>query len=307
MMIRIEQLQQILELDKTHSMHKASANLFISQPAISTALVKLEEELGIKIFVRTNKGVYPTPDGQPVIDIAKGVFKELNKLYLLTNDSEDSAFTQMNIYCNSSLSTSILATVLPKFHSYFPKLAFNFIEGDFDQLLKGVANDPHGLGLVYQPTGQNFPTDYQDTLDSQKICNAYPYLAISHHCDYKPQCTLTLEEVATLPLVSYANGSVITDYIFDYLNQYCTPNIILTAPNGVVYTKYIESGMACGFTVLLENNLVASRINPDLVHLAVLEMDVSFELIQIQNKQFPSVLSQQFLRLLHEQATLAKR
>jgi len=64
------QLQYLLEIHRAGSVSQAAKNLFVSQPSISLTLKALEEELGYPIFLRTRKGLLPTPQGAVVIDHA---------------------------------------------------------------------------------------------------------------------------------------------------------------------------------------------------------------------------------------------
>ena len=59
----IDQLRYVAEVMKCHSFNKASENLYVSQPAVSVAIRKLESELGEPLFIRNNNGVSPTPFG----------------------------------------------------------------------------------------------------------------------------------------------------------------------------------------------------------------------------------------------------
>ena len=59
-----QQLRYIVEISKCGSINKAAQKLFLSQSGISTAVRELEEELGIKFFVRSNRGVEFTPEGK---------------------------------------------------------------------------------------------------------------------------------------------------------------------------------------------------------------------------------------------------
>ncbi len=65
--MRLNQIQYVLEIAKTHSFSKASKKLFISQSALSTAVASLEEELGVTIFNRTSRGVFLTDDGEKIV------------------------------------------------------------------------------------------------------------------------------------------------------------------------------------------------------------------------------------------------
>ena len=56
---------------KNKNLSKAANDLFISQPAVSQALKKLEEELGIKLFYRTKTGMNLTEDGEVLFNYLK--------------------------------------------------------------------------------------------------------------------------------------------------------------------------------------------------------------------------------------------
>ena len=61
--MKIEHLKYALEVEKTGLISKAAENLYLNQPHLSKAIRELEENVGIKIFNRTPKGVVPTKDG----------------------------------------------------------------------------------------------------------------------------------------------------------------------------------------------------------------------------------------------------
>ena len=69
--MNISQIKYVLEVARSSSMREASTKLYISQPALSASIADLEEELGILIFERTNKGIVLTEEGREFINYAK--------------------------------------------------------------------------------------------------------------------------------------------------------------------------------------------------------------------------------------------
>ena len=67
----ILQLKYVIALAASPSMREAASRLFISQPALSSTIRELEEELNIQIFERTNKGVSVTENGRDFLVYAK--------------------------------------------------------------------------------------------------------------------------------------------------------------------------------------------------------------------------------------------
>ena len=67
----ILQLKYVLAIAGSSSMREAASKLFVSQPALSTTIHELEEELGIKIFKRNNKGISLSEQGSEFLAYAK--------------------------------------------------------------------------------------------------------------------------------------------------------------------------------------------------------------------------------------------
>ena len=73
------QLLYAVKIADTKSMNKAAAELFISQPALSGAVRDLEEELHIELFIRTNRGIVVTTEGEEFLSYARQMV-ELHKM-----------------------------------------------------------------------------------------------------------------------------------------------------------------------------------------------------------------------------------
>lgn len=78
----LQQLKYITAIAEAGSMNEAAKSLFVSQPSLSGAVRELEEEAGIEIFTRTNKGVRLTPEGEEFL----GYARQLTNQYQLMED-----------------------------------------------------------------------------------------------------------------------------------------------------------------------------------------------------------------------------
>lgn len=68
-----QQLRYLLEVHKTGSISKAAENLFVSRPSVSLSISSLEAELGYPVFIRSQSGLIPSPQGQLVIKYANDI------------------------------------------------------------------------------------------------------------------------------------------------------------------------------------------------------------------------------------------
>lgn len=78
--LKFKQIEYALAVARTKSFSQAAKELFVSQPNISSAISALEDELGFKIFQRTNQGVTITSEGFIFLENASNIMIELNKI-----------------------------------------------------------------------------------------------------------------------------------------------------------------------------------------------------------------------------------
>ncbi|MBR3475030.1 MAG: LysR family transcriptional regulator [Oscillospiraceae bacterium] len=74
------QMRYILEIDRCGSINKAAQRLFLSQSALSSAIVEVEQELGITVFHRSNRGVSLTEEGRSLVGQIAPIVEQSRKL-----------------------------------------------------------------------------------------------------------------------------------------------------------------------------------------------------------------------------------
>ena len=67
----LQQLRYAISVANNKSMNKAAEELFVTQPSLSSAIKELEEEIGIELFLRSNRGVIITPEGEEFLAYAR--------------------------------------------------------------------------------------------------------------------------------------------------------------------------------------------------------------------------------------------
>ena len=78
--MRLEQLYQIIEIDKYQSISKAARALFMAQSTLSGSLNSLEEENGVRLFERNSGGFETTPEGQDILLLAHQVLENCDMI-----------------------------------------------------------------------------------------------------------------------------------------------------------------------------------------------------------------------------------
>jgi len=133
---------------KNKNLSKAANDLFISQPAVSQSIKKLEEEIGSKLFYRTKTGMNLTEDGEILYDYLKVPIEHLNngKKYLLSE--QDNSSTTIRIGSSTTLIKYSLIPVLKIFKEEFPNVKFEIIQGITNKLMDMLDNDLLDLVLL---------------------------------------------------------------------------------------------------------------------------------------------------------------
>ena len=81
----LQQLRYIVAIDRFRNFARAADACDISQPTLSAMLIKLEEELDVRIFERTNKSVKPTTEGEKIILQAQKALMEAGRITEIVN------------------------------------------------------------------------------------------------------------------------------------------------------------------------------------------------------------------------------
>lgn len=76
----LQQLKYALAIADCGSMNEAAKQLFISQPSLSETMKELETEIGIEIFLRSNRGISLTPEGEEFLGYARQVMEQFGLL-----------------------------------------------------------------------------------------------------------------------------------------------------------------------------------------------------------------------------------
>lgn len=72
----LTQLRYVIAIANAGSMNEAARNLFISEPSLSSTVKDLEEEIGVELFRRSNRGIFVTPEGEEFLGYARQVVEQ---------------------------------------------------------------------------------------------------------------------------------------------------------------------------------------------------------------------------------------
>ena len=87
--MQFQQLEYFVAIADAGSLNKASEKLFLTQPSLSTAIANLEDEINVKVFIRSKSGVELTEEGKKLYHYAKAILERTELIYRLGQDSSE--------------------------------------------------------------------------------------------------------------------------------------------------------------------------------------------------------------------------
>ena len=153
--VNLNSLKIFLVVATSSSFLEASNKLYISQPAISKSINKLEEDLGVSLFYRANKGVTLTSDGEILLKYVKDSRKLLLacERMLSSNNSLDSG--SIVIGAQSHIVRNYLLEKINNFRKIFPNVMFRIVDLSTLELIEGL--EKHELDFVVDASPINTP------------------------------------------------------------------------------------------------------------------------------------------------------
>lgn len=133
---------------KAGNISKAANQLYISQPAISKAISKLEEELGTALFNRSSRGVTLTEEGQVLYEYVERAFDSLNMGEENLKNYKELGIGHIRIGVSTSLCKHILLDYLKDFIRENPNIKFSIDCHSTVNTIKLLRNEDIDIGLI---------------------------------------------------------------------------------------------------------------------------------------------------------------
>lgn len=204
----LQQLRYAITIAQSKSMNEAAQSLFISQPSLSSSIRDLEEELGMELFIRSSRGVLPTPEGQEFIGYAKQVIGQYQLI-------EDRYITKKEIKKKFSVSTQHYTFAVKAFVELVKKIGMDEYECAVHEtktydVIADVKNFKSEIGILYlndfnrqmlQKLFKESGVEFTELFS----CKTYVYLWRGNPLAKKKQ--ITMEDLEEYPCLSFDQGN----------------------------------------------------------------------------------------------------
>ena len=150
------ELRYIVAVAQERNFGRAAQHCFISQPALSVAIQKLEEELGTQIFERGKSEVTVTPVGERIVEQAQKVLEEAARIREIAQSGRNQLVGVLRLGVIYTVGPYLLPDLVPALHALAPQMPLDIEENVTETLeatLKSGGIDAAIVALPFQPPG----------------------------------------------------------------------------------------------------------------------------------------------------------
>ncbi len=144
--MRLEQLQQIIEIEKQQSISKAARALFMGQPSLSSSLNSLEGEIGVRLFERTTSGVIPTEEGKEILQMARQVLDGCSQI-LNYGEKNRELYGEVKLLITQAYGF-LFSDILLEFKERYPKAELDLQIRTPEKIVEEISHGTANIGLT---------------------------------------------------------------------------------------------------------------------------------------------------------------
>lgn len=156
-MLNLKRLQYLDAVYQYKNFTQASEALYVSQPAISSAVQALEEELGVRLVVRSSKGVTFTYEGEQFMIWARRILSTCEAAENAMRDLAGTAEQRLRLGISHVLTNPIVPMIFSTFLREHPKAQIYLNEGSMNKHVEMVTGEMLDLAYNAFPTGPLLP------------------------------------------------------------------------------------------------------------------------------------------------------
>ena len=146
----LRQIEYAIAIQDHGSVAAASAALGVAQPTLSAALAKLEDQIGLQLFIRHHaQGVSPSPAGRRFLAEARNLLTHAQDLQRESAAAGTAIEGTLSLGSFTTIAPAFVPQLIASFGARFPRVTLRLEEGTQDQLYAGLRGGRFDLGLLY--------------------------------------------------------------------------------------------------------------------------------------------------------------
>lgn len=259
--MKLQQLRYIWEVAHHDLNVSATAqSLYTSQPGISKQIRLLEDELGVEVFSRSGKHLTRiTPAGEAILKTAGEILRKVESIKQVAQEYSNERKGSLSIATTHTQARYALPKVIETFINQYPDVSLHMHQGTPMQISEMAADGTVDFAIA---------TEALELFSDLVMMPCYRWNRCIVVPKDHPLCqvsTLTLDEVAKHPIVTYVFGFTGRSKLDEaFIDRGLAPKVVFTAADADVIKTYVRLGLGIGIIAKMAYN---EEIDSDLVAL----------------------------------------
>ena len=269
----IDEIRAFTEIAETGSVSAAAERLFITQPAASKRLSRLEDKLAVKLFDRVGRRMSLTEAGQLLVPQARALLGTVADIQHSISGLSGQTRGSLAIATSHHIGLHRLPDVLREFIHTYPDVDFDIQFVDSEQGCRAVEQNEIELAIV------TLPVKPQRKLVQTRLWDDPLIFAVSQSHPLAKRERITLDELVSYPAVLPSHGTYTRAILDEVIHQHNAGSVTGMSIN---YLETINMLVSIGLGWSL---LPRSMIHPDCVDISVNNLSLSRKLGIVTHRQ----------------------
>ena len=295
----LQQLRYVTMIANKKTLSEAAKALFITQPSLTAAIKDLEEEIGITIFHRTNKGVTLTTKGEEFLGYARQMLEQLE---LIEEKYKGKACAKQQ-FCVSAQHYSFVVEAFVDLLKDYEKDAYEFKirETQTYEIIEDVARLKSEIGVLFlNPYNETVIKKElkQQELKFYPLFTAKPHVFISKDHPLSKKKSIELSDLAPYPRLSYEQGDHNAFYFSEeILSTLDCERDIIVRDRATLFNLLIGLN---GYTI--SSGVISEELNgKNIISIPLLVDDYMQIGYVLHDRVIPGPITQQYIEYLRQE------
>lgn len=280
----LQQIKYVITIADCNSMNKAAGELFISQPTLSAAVKELEEEIGITIFHRSNKGIVVTVEGNEFLGYARQLldqYRLIDERYIEKKSGKKKFSVSMQHY---SFAVKAFVALVQQFG--MDEYEFAVHETRTFEVIENVRHFYSEIGVLYkndfnEKVLMKLLADNELEFISLFDCHVYAYMwkgnpLAKHAC-------ITMEDLEAYPCLAFEQGENNSFYLAEEVLSTYEYKRIIKADDRATFLNLMKGLNA----YTLCSGIICEELNGEDYIAVPIDIDESMTIGYIKRKGIP--------------------
>ena len=270
-----DQLETFLEVARLSSFSRAAEKRFRTQPAISSQIRSLEEEVGSKLLDRSGGRVSLTAPGKIFQKYAEEALDARKAAFVAIAETERVPRGEIIVGANEGTCLHILPEVFGEFKKQYPDVAVNITRADYAKVLESVIDNSVDFGFVSLPVNDNRLTVVPIHRDELVL------IAPPRHPLAKVRL-VTMAEVAKYPLLVPKTGHTRDSLDSLFHEQRLKPRYAMELDSSELLKRFVAVDIGVGF--ISRSNVIEDIRADALIAIPVADAQIRRDLALVFRK-----------------------